>query len=384
MSGTSNRPYGHRQVWTDMPRSSPLTIEEIVTVSTAPTADSTPNPTPAPQPAPAPESPAAPESTAPESTQTLHDFVVNLLTDAGLRSAFELDPEGTLARLGLSDVVPADVHDVIPLVVDSVPLQGLTDLSAVEGLGALGVGSTGVVGQVQTVANQFTAGVNGTGADVTVANVAAVSVDPDGLTVSASSGLPVLGLGGGATVDLSGAQDVADTLDANVLGTAGGLGAVDGVLGTADVAATTLTSTAGTATDLIGAGDLGGLTDLTGTLGNPTDLSGALGAATGTVDGALAGVGDLDGTLDRTLDGVTGTVGGVADLDGTLATVTGTVGGAAGVTDLAGVTDTVSGVADLGGTVGTVTGTVDGALGGVTGLGGTGDLGVQGLTDGVL
>ncbi|MEN3611692.1 IniB N-terminal domain-containing protein [Plantactinospora sp. ZYX-F-223] len=356
-----------------------------------------------------------------ESTQTLQEFVVNLLTDVDLRTAYELDPTGTLESVGLGDVVPADVADVLPLVVDSVPLQGLTDLGAVEslGLGSVSLSPTSAVGQVQTVANQFTAGVYGTGVDVDVAGVGAVSVDPNGLEVGVSSALPVLGLDSGLSVDLSGVHDVADTLDSTVLGTAGGVDTVDGVLGTADFAASTVTSTVAGTTSLVGAGDLGGVTDLTtitdltnvADLGGVTDLDGTLdsvtgtvGGVTGTVDGTLGGIGlggvtdtvggvtDLGGTLGGVTDlggtvggvtdlggtvgGVTDTVGGVTDLDGTLGGVTDTVGG---VTDLdgtlGGVTDTVGGVTDLGGTLGSVTGLVGGAD-----LGGTTDL----LTDGVL
>ncbi|MFC6015619.1 IniB N-terminal domain-containing protein, partial [Plantactinospora solaniradicis] len=271
-------------------------------MESAPTVESTP--TPAPAPAPAPE--AAPV----ESTQTLHDFVINLLGDADLRSAFELDPEGTLESLGLCDVTPGDVQDVLPLVIDSVPLQGLADLGAVDslGLGSVSLSPSGVVGQVQTVANQFTAGLYSTGADVTVAGVGAVSVDPTGLDVAA--GLPVLGLDSGLSVDLSGVHDVAGTLDSTVLGTVGGAETLDGVLGTADSAANTVTGTLNGVTGLVGAGDLGianlgSITDL----GSVTDLDGTLGGVTGTVTdlGSVADLGSVT-DLDGTVGGVTGTV----------------------------------------------------------------------------
>src|SRR5437763_12797461 len=54
-------------------------------------------------------------------TPTLHDFVLNLLTNSEARSAFQLDPAGTLTAAGLGDVSPTDVRDLIPLVADVTP-----------------------------------------------------------------------------------------------------------------------------------------------------------------------------------------------------------------------------------------------------------------------
>src|SRR3954471_21564706 len=53
-----------------------------------------------------------------EFSPTLQDFVLNLIYDPGARSAFELDPHGTLEAAGLGDVTAADVQDVLPLVLD--------------------------------------------------------------------------------------------------------------------------------------------------------------------------------------------------------------------------------------------------------------------------
>jgi hypothetical protein len=81
---------------------------------------------PAPAPAAAPVAPAAPVA-----EPTLHDFVLNLLRDPSAQQAFDLDPTGCLHAAGLHDLLPADVHDVIPLVMDLVPTDGL---GGVEGL----------------------------------------------------------------------------------------------------------------------------------------------------------------------------------------------------------------------------------------------------------
>lgn len=51
--------------------------------------------------------------------QTLHDFTLDLLGDLDAREAFRLDPEGTLAAAGLGDISPVDVHEILPLVLDS-------------------------------------------------------------------------------------------------------------------------------------------------------------------------------------------------------------------------------------------------------------------------
>jgi hypothetical protein len=51
--------------------------------------------------------------------QTLHDFTLTLLGDLDAREAFQLDPEGTLEAAGLGDISPVDVHEILPLVLDS-------------------------------------------------------------------------------------------------------------------------------------------------------------------------------------------------------------------------------------------------------------------------
>ena len=71
-----------------------------------------------------------------DSSLTLHDFVLNLLTDADARAAFQLDPDGSLSAAGLGGVSPADVRDLIPLVADYAPVHlstldaGLPDFGA--------------------------------------------------------------------------------------------------------------------------------------------------------------------------------------------------------------------------------------------------------------
>jgi hypothetical protein len=53
--------------------------------------------------------------------QTLHEFTLGLLSDAPTRELFAADPTGVLQSAGLGDITAADVHDVLPLVLDMAP-----------------------------------------------------------------------------------------------------------------------------------------------------------------------------------------------------------------------------------------------------------------------
>ncbi|MFU8853953.1 IniB N-terminal domain-containing protein [Micromonospora sp. SL1-18] len=277
-----------------------------------------------------------------DASQTLHDFVLNLLTDPDARSAFDLDPEGALQAAGLTDVTAADVQDVVPLVVDYVPGAGLGAVAPVVselGLDPLVGDATDVVGQLQAVPQQLSVNGSLSGVDVSAGALGAIAVDPAGLYAGAVV-LPGIGLGvgsGGVVTDLTGVHDVANTLDSDVVGAVDT--AVDPVVG-----------------------------DVTGVAGNPLGATdgllsgdGALGGDLGALSGTEAQVNGLVGSL-----GVDHTVGGVTD------TVGGLTGGVGGVTDtVGGVTDTVGGLTGgvTGGAhaVGGLTGTVSGLTGGVTG-----------------
>src|SRR6185312_16852747 len=91
-----------------------------------------------------------------DSVQTLHDFALNLLNDPTALAAFGTDPQGVLAAAGLGDVSAADVHEVIPLVLDYVPVDSLPavgglpavgDLSQV-GLSSVGTDAPGIQGAI--------------------------------------------------------------------------------------------------------------------------------------------------------------------------------------------------------------------------------------------
>lgn len=238
------------------------------------------------------------------SPQTLHDFVLNLLTNPDARSAFEIDPEGTLREAGLTDISVADVQDVVPLVVDYAPVQGLTSLVPVGddlGLGQFQLDPNGVIGQLQNVAQQITAGTQSTGSDINAATLGAISVAPSGI----GSLLPGLGLGGGQLGDPRGLADplaptdvdVADTLDAEAVDPVltepvAPVGPADGPVG--------VTSSGGS----VGVVDFAGDT-VRGTLDEVTGLVDSLGVAD------TLGVSDTVGGVSDTVGGVTGTVDGV-------------------------------------------------------------------------
>ncbi|MEV4658675.1 IniB N-terminal domain-containing protein [Micromonospora sp. NPDC049301] len=279
-----------------------------------------------------------------DSNQTLHDFVLDLLTNPDARSAFDLDPEGALNAAGLTDITAADVQDVVPLVVDYAPGQGLAPLAPVEQLGfdPLVTDATDVVGQLQSVAQQISITSAPSGLDVKAGVLGAIAVDP--ATVAAGvTVLPGIGLGvgpNGLDTDLTGVSDVAHTLDADVVEPVDGI--VDPVLG--DV-----TSTVGNTTGLVGGTDpgllggdlLGG--DLTGGVLSGTE--GQLGGVVGSlgIDDTLGGLGlghdgGAVGGVVPPLD-VPSVVGGVThQVDGLVPGVTGTVGDVTG-----GLTDGVTG-----------------------------------------
>jgi hypothetical protein len=66
------------------------------------------------------------------AVQTLHEFALNLLSDPQALADFDTDPQGVLNAAGLGDVTAADVHEIIPLVMDTAPV------SVTEALGSFG------------------------------------------------------------------------------------------------------------------------------------------------------------------------------------------------------------------------------------------------------
>jgi len=88
-----------------------------------------------------------------QADQTLHDFVLNLLGDSQALAAFEQDPAAVLDHAGLSDISAADVQEVIPLVVDFVPVHAdaLDSILSQLPLDSVNTGQLGAIQQLQFV-----------------------------------------------------------------------------------------------------------------------------------------------------------------------------------------------------------------------------------------
>ncbi|WP_432827440.1 IniB N-terminal domain-containing protein [Dactylosporangium sp. CA-092794] len=304
------------------------------------------------------------------ATPTLHDFVLNLLTDPAARAAFEIDPEGVLTDAGLGDITEADVQEVIPLVMDYAPLNGLAGLAGADEpvLGGIDGDVTGAVRQLQGITQIAVVG-HAHGSDVTLKTTvsataaAGVSVDLGGLPL-APAGLPVLGdVTGGHGLDLSTLGDPASSLDA----VQPVLGAVDPVLGATDPVLQTIDPVVSTVDPVLGSVDpvLHGVDPILGTV-DPV-----LGGAYGTVDGTLSTVTGL-APVGHAVDtlGLGGLTGAGADAHTAVDPVTGAVGNPHGLLDPATgtvthtVDSTVSGVSGSVLSPGHSTGVVDGLLGG--------------------
>jgi hypothetical protein len=281
-----------------------------------------------------------------DSVQTLHDFALNLLNDPTALAAFGTDPQGVLAAAGLGDVSAADVHEVIPLVLDFVPVDSLPAVGGLPAVGDLSSVGTDAVG-IQGAIDQLTA--------LTA-----------GLGLPATSALPVVG-------DLgTGELPVVGDLGLSAVPAVGALPVVNDLTNTA----AGVTALAGDPTGAVfgATGDLGSSLDAVQVAGNlvysvtDVDHSAAVGAvgevsglgesvlgnvsnnATAPVYEATSHVGDVSGDLTHTVNSVVGNVGdfsgilkGAGNLD--VQHVTGEVTNAAH--GLGGVTDTVSSVTGL-------------------------------------
>jgi hypothetical protein len=291
-----------------------------------------------------------------DSSTTLHDFVLNLLCDPTARSAFELDPEGALNAAGLGDITAADVQEVIPLVVDYAPVEGLAALAVTDQVGTVvpDLDLAGAVRHLQAITQEVALSGAPPTVDATAAVASAVTVTGGGLlgepglavTGVAGSGLDLIGItpsGIGAAAGLSADNDPAATVDADLGATVGTevvtpvSGVVSGadrlvgdtvnetaVGGTLDVAVNTVTGI-GPVNDLLDPLDLDG----EGVLPATSSVVGSVVGPDGTVDNLVH-----DGLVHDGLAGVGDTVHGLGD------TVGGTVAGVGGLIDRRGSADT--------------------------------------------
>ncbi|GIE95545.1 IniB N-terminal domain-containing protein [Paractinoplanes rishiriensis] len=307
-----------------------------------------------------------------DPSPTLQDFVLNLIYDPGARSAFELDPHGTLERAGLGDVTAADVQDVLPLVLDYAPLAGVSSidgLSQVDDLttGVANLDVAGAAAHLQTITAQLGGTVSHVTGDINLATAGAATVTADHLVSGVLSGgagvydggllgdgrlglggldglgleglgLDGLGLGG---LGLGGAQDAGALTADHDPGVGLDVAVTTPVHQTvADVAVTADGLTASVSSTTAGTLDttVNAVTGLTGSLGVDSalnlDVSGVHGATSSVVGGVLDTTGGLlpDGTgLDSTIAGVEHSVSGLTGAVGGL--TGGLTGGGASTTE---------------------------------------------------
>jgi hypothetical protein len=147
-----------------------------------------------------------------DSSRTLQDFVLNLIYDPAARSAFELDPEAALQHDGLGDITAADVQQVIPLVVDSVPVSGITGLVDTDDLttGVANLDVAGAVAQLQTITAQVAPlhGIGDLSTTVSAVNTTVVGVTGDNLLSGSVLSGSALGLNGLSDIPVVGGVDV--------------------------------------------------------------------------------------------------------------------------------------------------------------------------------
>ncbi|MFC6091095.1 IniB N-terminal domain-containing protein [Saccharothrix lopnurensis] len=234
------------------------------------------------------------------SPNTLHDFVLDLLSDPTALADFQADAAGSLARAGLGDISAADVQEVIPLVLDYVPTGSLPALdgSLLDDLplDLADAGTAAAIFRLKVVTDQLAVS-GATGAsDLKAAVAGTLSADAGGLTV----------FGGVSSWDLLDASAAAK------LTVGGDFSAVNDVTATLD-------GTLHTAT--------GQAHDLTATATGSPD-----GATAGGVTGALPDAGSLTSTAFGSLDTLTGVVDGVTG--GLTSTLPGDLGGVTRVVDL--------------------------------------------------
>ncbi|WP_290057654.1 IniB N-terminal domain-containing protein [Amycolatopsis solani] len=266
--------------------------------------------------------------------QSLYEFTLNLLNDSSARGAFGEDPQQALNDAGLGDVSGADLHDILPLVLDFAPVGTLGGANGLN-LDSITTGQAGAIEQLKALTQNFALG----------------DTSSENNVLGAVSGMTAL------------TQNITDPFSA-----AGDLtGSIDHLGGGQADPVTTVTGAVGDVTGHVAGGDVTGALDggdLTAGLQNVSGLTSAVDGA----QGVGSTIGDLTGTLgantgiehtvgDITAHGVGDVVSHVGDIshNGTLGDVTSHVG------DIASHSGNVSDVHDLVGNIG------EGALSGTIG-----------------
>ncbi|GLY44479.1 hypothetical protein Amsp01_105020 [Amycolatopsis sp. NBRC 101858] len=254
--------------------------------------------------------------------QSLYEFTLNLLNDPSARTAFGDDPQGTLDGAGLGDISGADLHDILPLVLDFAPVGNLGGQNGLD-LDSITTGQAGAIEQLKALTQNLSLG------DATSENN----------VLGAVSGMTALTQN--ITDPFSAAGDLTSSIDH-----VGG-GQLDPV--------TTVTGAVGDVTGHVSGGDVAGALDLTSGLDNVSGVTSAVDGA----QGVGSTIGDLTGSLgantglehtigDVTAHGVGDITSHVGDIshNGTLGDVTNHVG------DIASHSGNISDVHDVVGNIG--------------------------------
>jgi hypothetical protein len=264
-----------------------------------------------------------------QADQTLHDFVLNLLSDQSALTAFEQDPAAVLDQAGLSGISAVDVHEVMPLAIDFLPAQAqaLDSIMSQLPLDSVATGQLGAIQQLQFVTQALGAipsfaaagtfgdhSVQGTwsasethgmasgsatmhtqasdasgaiGGDLAHGVKAVLSSTSLGGEMHASTVIPGLSALGGLPSGFSALSDVTDALDGHLSSMA------DNTTNTANVVA--------------------GVADFTiGGLSNPTQLTDALSHPAATIQALASTVESVATSTASTLPAPAGTVAGQA------------------------------------------------------------------------
>ncbi|MBW4719048.1 IniB N-terminal domain-containing protein [Saccharothrix obliqua] len=219
------------------------------------------------------------------SPNTLHDFVLDLLSNPTALADFQADAEGALAAAGLSDISALDVQEVLPLVLDYAPAGTLPALDGAlpADLPAADLDADDAIGRLQAVAQTLAAAPGSS--DVNSAAAGALSTNG----VSVFGGFSDWGFGEAPrSADATLADDFSAVGDVT--------GALDDALPTATGPVTDL---AGAPSDVPGGALAGGATDaLPDAHGLTSQVFGAVDTLDGVVDGVTGGLaGQLPGTV---------------------------------------------------------------------------------------
>ncbi|ANN19980.1 hypothetical protein SD37_33140 [Amycolatopsis orientalis] len=252
------------------------------------------------------------------SVQTLHDFTLNLLNDTAARAAFANDPQQVLADAGLGDINAADVHEVVPLVLDFVPVDAATGVTGTAASTADNLaGFGGVANVVNGTDGECADGVQGA-IDQLTALTAGLPVD-----VPALPAVPSLGdLPGELPVDVPGLPGLPGELPVDVPGLPG----LPGVPAVSDVTDVSNAAAGVTALAQNTIGSFGLTDDLSRGL-DSASLGQAGGIANGAVDTATGLVHDVP-AVDAVQVPAVDSVPAVGDLTSDLPRADGIAGGA--------------------------------------------------------